>query len=198
MSIEIARLRIDVTDDEFNAIYPTHVRDLSRKHWTPIAVAKTASQFLVVNSGAKVLDIGSGAGKFCLVGAAHTNGLFTGVEQRLELVTLTTNLATVYNLHNVKCIHANIISVDFSQYDGFYFFNSFQENIDIHDKIDGTVTLDAKLYDSYSIYTIEQLTRARIGIRLATYCTPLDIVPSCFHLVDSLYAERLNLWEKRE
>jgi hypothetical protein len=190
------KLTIDVTDEEFNTIYPPWVRELSRKHWTPIAVAKVASQFLVANHDTKVLDIGSGAGKFCLIGAASTKGHFTGVEQRGELVALTRKLASLYHLSQMECIHANITSIDFSPYDAFYFFNSFQENIDIHNKIDNTIPVDLKFYDDYTRYTIEQLSRARVGVRLATYCTPFDVVPRCFELIDSLFAGRLNHWQK--
>src|SRR5690349_9097877 len=47
MIFELLRLSIDITDEQFDAIYPGNIRPLANKHWTPVAVAKTASGFLV-------------------------------------------------------------------------------------------------------------------------------------------------------
>ena len=58
------RSNLILEDEAFNTIYPEEIRKLSRKHWTPVAVAKMAAEFLVVRPGIKVLDIGSGAGSF--------------------------------------------------------------------------------------------------------------------------------------
>jgi len=76
------------------------------------------------------LDIGSGAGKFCLIGAASTKGLFYGVEQRKELVNLCKSIAKTHQINNVEIFHSNITEISFSDYDAFYFYNPFYENID--------------------------------------------------------------------
>jgi SAM-dependent methyltransferase len=196
MIFELLRLSIDITDEQFDAIYPGNIRPLAYKHWTPVAVAKTASGFLVGWPGSRVLDIGSGAGKFCMVGASVTKGHFTGVEQREELVELSRRLSASYFIPNVKFIHANIMSVNFRDYDSFYFYNPFHENIALHDRIDGTVALNARLFDMYSQYTFEQLSCLARGARLATYNTPVTSVPRSFRLVDCLYNGSLSLWEK--
>lgn len=196
MVFELLRLSIDITDDDFNAIYPENIRLLARKHWTPVAVAKTASQFLVDRPGTRVLDIGSGAGKFCMVGSVNTKGQFTGIEQRRHLVDLSTKLSEFHGLHHVKYIHSNISAVRFSDYNAFYLYNSFYENIDLPNRIDDTVRLSIELYNAYSLYTAEQLSGLPAGARLATYHTPLTLVPRNFRLMDSLHAGCLNLWEK--
>src|SRR5690606_3892441 len=128
MVFKLLRLNIDVKDDDINAIYPEKIRRLARQHWTPVGVAKRAAEFLADTPGARVLDIGSGAGKFCLVGATYTRGHFTGVEQRGKLAALSNRLAETYNIHNVNFIHQNIMSISFSDYNAFYFYNSFHEN----------------------------------------------------------------------
>ena len=196
MVFELLRLSIDITDEDFNAIYPENISLLARKHWTPVSVAKTASEFLVGRPGTRVLDIGSGAGKFCMVGAAGTKGHFTGIEQRLELVELSRRLSTSYCVPNVKYVHANVTSINFTDYNAFYFYNPFYENISQHERIDETVRLDLQLYDTYSLHTVEQLSSLPLGVRLATYHTPITVVPQSFRLVDSLYSGYLNLWEK--
>jgi SAM-dependent methyltransferase len=196
MIFELLRLGIGVPDDEFNAVYPYNVQRLSRKHWSPVAVAKAASEFLVSYPGEKVLDVGSGVGKFCMVGAANTKGHFTGIEQRKHLVELSQKVAVRYGLRNVEFIHGNITAIDFSVYNAFYFYNSFYENLDSYQRIDDTVWLDDQLYDTYSLHLLEQLSRLHTGTRLATYCTPPNVVPRSFRLVDSLHGGFLNFWEK--
>ncbi len=196
MVFELLRLSIDVTDEDFNTIYPQNIRVLSAKHWSPVAVAKAASEFLMDRPGARILDIGSGVGKFCMVGATHTKGHFTGVEQRPHLVELSEKISVLHGLRRVKYLHANVTEVDFGEYTGFYFYNSFYENTQPAHKIDDTVRLDVKLYDTYSIYMVEQLSKLPSGTRFAAYCTPPPVIPRSFRLVDSLYGGSLNLWEK--
>lgn len=77
-----------VEDEKFDRIYPKRVRDLSSVFWTPVAVAAEAAKLLVTSPGTSALDIGCEAGKFCLVGATVTEGVFTGVEQGEDLVEL--------------------------------------------------------------------------------------------------------------
>lgn len=196
MIFELLKLNIDVTDDDFNAIYPEKIRILSKKHWTPVSVAKLASDFLVDKPGTRVLDIGSGAGKFCMIGATNTKGQFTGVEQRLELIQISRELSDSYNIHNVKFLHANITSTAFNEYDAFYFYNSFYENIDLVNKIDGTVRLNIHLYHLYSMYIVEQFAFLPLGARLVTFCSPSAIIPRTFRLMDSLKGGLLKFWEK--
>lgn len=155
-----------------------------------------ASEFLAERPGAKVLDIGSGAGKFCLIGAVNTKGHFTGVEQRQELVELSQRLSDYYYIRNARFIHANIISVDFSAYDAFYFYNSFYENLKPGERIDDAVALGRDLYHLYSLHIVEQLACCRPGTRLVTYCSPTTIVPRGFKLQDSLHGGLLKFWEK--
>ena len=104
-----------------------------------------------------------------MVGAATTRGHFTGVEHRLRLVELSTTLSSRYDLQNVKFIHANVTSIDFRNYDAFYFFNSFYEHINVHHRIDDSVTMDVQTYEAHVSDMVEQLSRLPLGARLATY-----------------------------
>ena len=63
-------------DLQFNQLYPVEVRSLSAKHWTPLQVAYKASNFLAADKNTTVLDIGSGAGKFCLAAAYYKPNAF--------------------------------------------------------------------------------------------------------------------------
>lgn len=196
MIFQLLRLSIEITDRDFDAIYPETIRRIANRHWTPVTVSKSASKFLAHRVGTRVLDIGSGAGKFCMVGAATTWGHFTGVEHRRRLVELATGLSSRYDLQNVHYIHANMTSIDFRDYEAFYFFNSFYENINDHHRIDDTVRMDVQTYEAHSMDMVQQLSRLPKGVRLATYFSPQTVVPGSFRLVDSLYHGSLNLWEK--
>jgi SAM-dependent methyltransferase len=172
MIFEFLKLNISITDDDFDAIYPEKIRMLARKHWSSVSASKLASEFLVQGPGTRVLDIGSGAGKFCMIGATNTKGHFTGVE------------------------HANITSINFNDYDAFYFYNSFYENIDRINRIDNAIKLDIQLYHLYSEYILEQFVSLPLGTRLVSLCSPLTIIPQTFRLQDSSHDGVLKFWEK--
>jgi SAM-dependent methyltransferase len=194
--LTLPKLNPDITDAEFDAIFPEKIRELATTHWTPVAVAKLAADYLVDAPGTRVLDIGSGVGKFCVIGAVHTKGHFTGVEQRQQLVDVANEVAAAYWLPNVAFLKKNMMSIVFSDYDAFYFYNSFEENIDVINKIDDTQMLSPELYHSYSTYVCAQLALMPIGTRVATYFSPLDIIPGNYRLQHTLIGGALRFWER--
>lgn len=196
MVIKRLRLNIDVSDNDFDALLPAKYEMISKKHWTSVRAAKLASDFLVEKFGTRVLDIGSGVGKFCMVGALTTNGFFTGVEQRQELINVARRLSNDYAIGNVRFIHGNITSIQFAEYDAFYFYNSFYENIEVENRIDSSVRVDIGLYHYYSTYVAGQLASLRPGSRVVTNCASPSIIPKSFKLVDTVYHGKLNFWEK--
>ncbi len=196
MLFEYLKLNINVKDEEFNVIYPERIQKLAKRHWTPIAVAKIAAQFLVVEPGTKVLDIGSGAGKFCMVGSAYTTGHFTGIEQREYFYQLSNRIKQSYRLQNVNFVHSNITKINFKEYNAFYFFNSFFENIDSSAVIDDTVQTDINLYALYSRYVREQLNEMPLGTRLVTYWSDLKEVPIGYKIQATSLEGLLKMWVK--
>src|SRR5690606_20070993 len=151
------------------------IQKLSNRHWTPVSVVKRAADFLVDNDSTRVLDIGSGVGKFCILAAAFTKGHFTGVELRENLVRFSRKFAQRFQIERVKFIQANINSVNFSAFDAFYFFNSFEENIDLSDRIDKDSNFNIALYETYTQYIYEQFEAAPLGTKIVTYCTPCRV-----------------------
>ncbi|WP_431210286.1 hypothetical protein ACQ86N_30200 [Puia sp. P3] len=76
------------SDEQYHRLYPESIRALAEKHWTPLSITKIVLEFLVPHAGVKVLDIGSGVGKFVLAGAYYKpDAVFFGVEQRKDLVS---------------------------------------------------------------------------------------------------------------
>lgn len=185
------------TDESFNLLYPEHIRAVAARHWTPVEVAEKVAAFLSTHAGARVLDIGSGAGKFCFIAAYHYPDVhFTGVEQRGELIDLCNHLKDRLKLKNLSFKHGNIKDTDLADFDHFYFYNSFYENLPGTQKIDYKVTYSEDLYDYYNRVLYKKLDATPAGTRLATYHSLGSEVPREFEEVFSDYADFLKFWVK--
>ncbi len=186
-----------VEDEKFDLIYPAAIRELSSIFWTPIRIAAEAAKLLVNEPGRRVLDIGCGPGKFCLVAAQLTDGHFTGVEQRPELVTAATEAAARLELSDVQFLHANVMDVPFAAYEAFYLFNPFEENMFDGHKIDSAVPLSVELFHRYTSHVAAQLGRCPMGTRVVTYMGYADEIPGCYTCEAALFRDDLKLWVKR-
>lgn len=159
-----------VTDPRFDAIYPERVRVFSWRYWTPVEVARRAAQLLVSSDSTRVLDIGSGAGKFCLVGALATRGTFTGIEHRRHLVEVAQWVAERYRAPRAEYRHGDMREVDWRAFDAFYFFNPFGEHVfDADERLDALVDLTPERAESDRAFVLAALERAPVGTRVATY-----------------------------
>src|ERR1700730_3918019 len=197
-----------IEDEKFDLIYPAQIRKLSSIFWTPVAVAAEAAKLLVTTARTHVLDIGCGPGKFCLVAASLTDGRFTGVEQRGDLVAAARQAAKDFGLSRrslgeggqlteVEFLHGNVMDVAFAEYDAFYVFNPFEENIFTGHKIDRAVPLSPTLFKSYTSHVAAQLGTKPIGTRVVTYMGYADDIPSCYDCESTLFGDDLKLWIKR-
>lgn len=197
MSIAIPAENWFYSDQHFNQIYPQSMQKLAGRHWTPLNVARKAALFLAAEPHAKVLDIGSGTGKFCL-GAAHyrSNAFYTGIEQRANLTKEAEKARQLLGLTNVQFIHGNFTQISLKEYDHFYFYNSFYENLAETDKIDHSIDYSVELFNYYNRYLYTQLESMPAGTRLATYHSLEDEVPRCYHVVWSGMDNLLKCWIK--
>ena len=186
-----------IDDEKFHQLYPLHIQKLADKHWTPLKVAKYAADFLASENGAKVLDIGSGAGKFCLA-ASHfkPNALFYGIEQRKGLLDCSEEAACKLDLTNLSFFHGNFTQLDFTKFDHFYFYNSFYENIKGTAKIDHKIEYSLSLYNYYNSYLFNQLEKMPGGTRVATYHTLENHMPSGYFIVKTQFNKMLKFWIK--
>lgn len=185
-----------VEDERFDLIYPPEIRELSDRHWTPVAVARRAAEFLVGEPETRVLDLGCGPGKFCIVGALTTAGHFTGVEQRHQLANLAREAIRRGRITNAEIVHANVTEIDFLAYDAFYLFNPFEENLFTLAKIDESVELSKALYEQYTRHVATQLARVPLGTRVVTYAGLCEEVPACYECREYTFGGELKLWEK--
>jgi SAM-dependent methyltransferase len=191
----------EILNDElaFNTLYTPLIQSKASRHWTPLDVAKCAAEFLVPENDVRVLDIGSGVGKFCLAAAKYKPyGLFYGVEQREQLVDQANDCAKKLDVNNVLFIHGNFTQLDFRHFDHFYFFNSFYENLKGTEKIDYTIEHSLALYNYYNRYLYKQLKEKPNGTRIATYHSLEDEIPPCYYVVKTEFGGLLKFWIKVE
>jgi hypothetical protein len=184
-------------DEHFNLLYPWSIRQHSERHWTPFGIALIAAGFLAEQPGSRILDIGSGIGKFCLIGGQHYPGShFFGVEQRRELVRLAENAKQSTAIDNATFIHGNFTQLDLNRFDHFYFYNSFYENlVDEAFHIDESIDHTFSLYEYYTRYLFKALEGKPSGTRLVTYHCFREVVPSEYRLVAS-FNTFLRCWIK--
>jgi Methyltransferase domain len=185
------------TDEGFNELYPPSIRLLARRHWTPLSIARKAARFLSAENNARILDIGSGVGKFCLAAACYyPNAFYHGVEQRKSLTGHAETARGILGLRNVSFMHGNFTQVDFRDYDHFYFYNSFFENISGEDEIDQDIDYSGELYNYYNRYLYKQLEQKPAGTRLVTFHSLDDEIPKDFFLERSEMNNLLKYWIK--
>ena len=187
-----------ISDDHFDNLYPKHIQRLSGKHWTPIEVAIEAAEFLAEQPGSRILDIGSGNGKFCLAAGYHKPcSNFYGVEQRKNLIQLADKARIDLAVKNVTFLHGNFTQLDLNSFDHFYFYNSFYENlVDEEFHIDENINYSLNLYEYYTDYLLNALNEKPAGTKLVTYHSYREIVPPGFYLVKSLHSSFLRCWIK--
>jgi SAM-dependent methyltransferase len=196
-----ARLREGscVADAEFDEVFPFFARKASSKFWTPVSVARRAAQLLVQEGSTRVLDVGSGVGKFCIVGAASTNATFVGVEHRAHFVDVAREAACRTGVASAHFVHGTLDAVSASDFDGFYFFNPFEENLwDSDGQLDQTVPLSRERYDADVERALRMLIEARVGARVVTYHGFGNAMPGGYLLArrELHRSGFLNLWVK--
>jgi SAM-dependent methyltransferase len=185
------------SDIQFDELYPESIQKLSEKHWTPLAVARRAAQYLAAKNGVRILDIGSGVGKFCLI-AAHfrPRAFYYGVEQRRRLIYHADKAKGLLQLENVSFLHGNFTQVNFRNYDHFYFYNSFFENLCGTNRIDESIDYSMELFLYYQNYLYRQLEQRPAGTRLVTFHSLVDEIPPCYQVVATERENLLKFWIK--
>jgi hypothetical protein len=160
------------------AVFPAHLRHLSSVHWTPSAVARRAVEWLAPAAAMRVLDVGSGIGKLCLIGAMATSSHWYGVERDGPLVVSAIEAARSLGVgERTSFLHADALSIDWSSFEALYFFNPFDPGTDI-------ARVEARL------------AALRPGIRVVTYCGFGGAMPAGFDQMasETIESGELALW----
>ncbi|MRG96878.1 class I SAM-dependent methyltransferase [Polyangium spumosum] len=188
-----------VSDLAFDRLYPERIRKLSHRYWTPVHVARRAAELFAAHGARRVLDIGAGMGKFCVIAALTTELELTGVEHREGLVAAGREILATYGIPRVTLIHGTLDDVDFGAYDGFYLFNPFEEGtFEPSQWVDRTVPLSEERASADVAQVEEALARARRGTCVVTFHGFGGAIPPGFvHLPEETCGTAfLRLWIK--
>lgn len=189
-----------LSDREFDCVYPADIQRVSRRFWTPLAVAWRAAARLDALNVTRVLDIGSGPGKFCIVAAAQAPHItFIGVEQRLHLVEAAREASSRMRTSNARFTVGDATRARLDQFDAVYLFNPFAENVfDENERVDSTVELSLDRYrrDLWRVRTA--LGAARIGTIVLTYHGFGAPLPRGYECLDAepVGSDRLCIWRR--
>jgi SAM-dependent methyltransferase len=189
-----------LADREFDCVYPPHVRLVSRRFWTPLAVAWRAAARLDALNATRVLDIGSGAGKFCIAAAAQAPHIaFVGVEHRSHFVDTAREVSSRMGTSNARFFVGDATRARLDRFDALYLFNPFAENVfDDVEQLDSTVELSLNRYESDLGRIRSALTAARIGTIVVTYHGFGASLPTGYECLSAepVGSDRLCLWRK--
>lgn len=149
--------RYDI-DREFDGHLPPELRGPSQTFWTPIRVAARVAKWHDELGVRTAVDIGSGPGKFCVVGALAGNCVYLGMEHRTHLVLAARALAQVFDLEDRVCfLDASFGDGEAPLADAYYLYNPFEENLfGRDDHLDTTVELSVTRYRA-DIAAVEKL-----------------------------------------
>ncbi|PBQ30617.1 SAM-dependent methyltransferase [Sphingobacteriaceae bacterium] len=186
-----------VTEENFSQLLPDYLQKASRLYFTPVHVARMAAQWLTETGEKKILDIGAGIGKFCIVGAKYSDSHFYGIEYRPSLVKLANELIKHYQIENATVLQNNVTEVNFENYDAFYLYNPFYENLVASHRLNSEVLLSGPLYGNYLKYTEYQLDKTKTGTRLVTYHGNNFEIPDSFEKIKESEDSSLKLWLRK-
>jgi hypothetical protein len=192
---------LPIDDEVFDRIYPAPIRAISRRFWTPVKVAVRALELLDPSPSTRVLDVGAGVGKFCVVGALATAATFVGVEHRQGLIDIGRRTLQRLDVRRASMMLGVLEMAPWNDFDAFYLFNPFEENLnEPAECIDSSIPLSQERYcrDVRLFETV--LKRARVGTRVAIYQGFGGRVPGSYRLcADETIDDRsLQLWMKTE
>jgi len=179
------RAGASTTDRAFDELVPDDLRHLSQDHWTPVDVAIRAASLLWPGPHMRILDVGSGVGKLCSVGALSSAGMWCGVEQHEPLVAAARHLTRRLGVATrTMFVHGDAFAIDWADFDALYLYNPFKPMFpDCADVERQAAELKIQVERVQ-----DRLTVLRGGTRVLTFHGFGGIMPSSYGL---LYQERM-------
>lgn len=196
-----------VDDADFDSLYPPTLRAMSTIHWTPVEVACRVVDLLAPAVGELMLDIGSGVGKVCHVGALRSTACWQGIELRSRLNNAARAAAHVLGVSDrTRFVQQDAATIDWHHADGVYMFNPFGElrmdpdaaSLAPVGPLAGDRSRRARLarYRTLVDAASENAWRLRLGARLVTFHGFGGSWPRCLELIDRIPmgTDFLELW----
>ena len=187
-----------LNDNTFDLVFSPEVRNFSHIHWTPLAVATKAAELLKEMKVERLLDVGSGCGKFCLITSILSEIQVTGVEQREFLSLAAKKAKNAFRLNNVNFITGSAFDLSWKEFDCVYFFNPFCEQKTPERRMRNDVPMNESLYGTFLQSTLERLREQKKGSLVMTYYGLGATLPDEYslHYQKALGSDFLKIWKK--
>jgi SAM-dependent methyltransferase len=187
-------------DRDFDALLPRELRLASSRFWTPISVVRVVLDWIRDEPVERILDVGSGPGKFCVAGALGSARCFVGIEHRQSLCDAARDLAERTGATDrTTFLQRRVSADDVAAFDAVYLFNPFGENLfDRGERLDESVELGEERFRTDVGMVEEGLAGMRTGGLLFTYHGFGGRVPSTFTPVRSAFgrSDVVRMWRK--
>jgi hypothetical protein len=178
-------------DEAFDRFLPGEFREVSPQYWSPLIVAKRASEWLDSLGISSVTDIGSGVGKFCIAGALCGRCRFVGLEQDPTRVASARGLARLFGVDDrVRFVCGSFGVAATPDATAYYLFNPFAD-------VDSDAGRSVRRYAP--VVAMEDLLQsAPVGTSILTYNGFGGRIPEGYRLVrvDWALPAVLRLWTK--
>ncbi len=117
-------------DEVFDRYLPEALQGVSSQHWSMLRIAVQVARWVNEHRIADVLDIGSGAGKFCVAAALASDARYLGIEHRPRLVEAARALAHTFGVDDrVTFIEGDAAEIVLPDAEAYYVYNPFGENL---------------------------------------------------------------------
>jgi len=184
---------LPMPDARFDRLFGPALQRLAHLHFTPVAAAARAAAWLTAGGATEVCDLGAGAGKFCLVGAATTPARFTGVELRPGLVEVARQAARRLGLQRARFVEGDLRTVPLGGYQAFHVFDPFAEvEAGPDERLDPFVPTRDRSDDGTRL--LARLEAAPPGARLTMFCRLEGRVPRGWSLADRIELDARGDW----
>jgi hypothetical protein len=188
------------SDPYVDQFLPHELRRVSGQHWTPVAVAMRVAAWLTSAGATSVVDVGSGAGKFCVVAALASRCSFVGLEHRPRFVEAARVLAELFGVDDrVRFVHGALSAEAIPKASAYYLYNPFGENLYApNEHLTHDVDLSPERYRRDVALVEELFERAAVGTHVIKYNgfggrMPLSYEPV---MVDRELPNLLRMWRK--
>ncbi len=187
-------------DRDFDRFLSDPSRLVSNQHWTPLVVALRVAGWLDELGVRTVVDIGSGAGKFCVATALASQCSFVGIEHRPHFVAAARDLAQRFDVADrVHFLQGTLGQCALPEADAYYLYNPFGENRFLPEqRLGDDVELSDERHRRDVAFVQSFLEKARVGTYVIGYNGFGGRMPTAYAQirVDREMPHMLRLWMK--
>ncbi|MGZ3655203.1 MAG: class I SAM-dependent methyltransferase [Bdellovibrionota bacterium] len=185
-------------DVVFDLLYNPRYRQVSDLFWSPVAAVRQAMAWLPTARSLKILDVGSGVGKFCIVGALASNHKMYGIERKPRMVDEARRITKLFPTASISFRCGNAFAYDWTKFDVLYFFNPFAELNFPELSPDVENNSPMNLATKSISFTLLRLSTLLPGALVLTYYTIGSPMPDGFERLKAQQFDQgyLELWLK--